>query len=63
VADIEDVLRRQQHIIDTVGWAVTYVLPLAADPDMATPFGYTVGLTARFTDLILSDRFVRTRTS
>jgi hypothetical protein len=46
VPDIDDVLRRQEQIIDTVGWAVIHVLPSAADPDIATPFAYTVGLTA-----------------
>src|SRR4051794_22533027 len=43
--NIDDFLRRQEEIIDTVGWAVMHVLPTADDPD-TTPFAYTVGLTA-----------------
>jgi hypothetical protein len=42
----DDFLRRQEQIIDTVGWAVMHVLPAADDPDTTTPFAYTVGLTA-----------------
>jgi hypothetical protein len=45
VPDIDDFLRRQQQIIDTVGWAVMHVLP-EEDPDTSTAFAYTVGLTA-----------------
>lgn len=44
--NIDDVLRRQEQIIDTIGWAVTHVLPTDDDPDTTTPFAYTVGLTA-----------------
>jgi hypothetical protein len=43
---IDDVLRRQSEIIDTVGWAVTAVLPTVDDPATTRPFAYTVGLTA-----------------
>lgn len=43
--NIDDFLRRQEQILDTVGWAVMHVLP-AADTDTTTPFAYTVGLTA-----------------
>ncbi|MEV4826863.1 DUF4262 domain-containing protein [Micromonospora sp. CA-248260] len=42
---IDDVLRRQDHLINTTGWAVTHVLPTEDDPGTA-PFTYTVGLTA-----------------
>ncbi|MEU5554110.1 DUF4262 domain-containing protein [Micromonospora sp. NPDC047793] len=42
----DDFLRRQDHIIDTTGWAVTHVLPTHDDPDTTAPFAYTVGLTA-----------------
>ncbi|MGX4657846.1 DUF4262 domain-containing protein [Micromonospora sp. SCSIO 07396] len=41
---IDDFLRRQEHLIDTTGWAVTHVLP--TDDSDTTPFTYTVGLTA-----------------
>lgn len=41
----DDVLRRQDHLINTTGWAVTHVLPTNDGPDTA-PFTYTVGLTA-----------------
>ena len=44
--DIDDFLRRQEQIIDTIGWAVTHVLPTDDDPDTTAPFAYTVGLTA-----------------
>ncbi|WP_433458430.1 DUF4262 domain-containing protein [Micromonospora sp. CA-248212] len=44
--NIDDVPRRQEQIIDTIGWAVTHVLPTDDDPDTTTPFAYTVGLTA-----------------
>ncbi|MBU8857771.1 MULTISPECIES: DUF4262 domain-containing protein [unclassified Micromonospora] len=42
----DDFLQRQDRIIDTIGWAVTYVLPTDDDPDTTAPFAYTVGLTA-----------------
>jgi len=45
VPDIDDFLRRQQHLTDTIGWAVIHVLPTDDDPDTSTPFAYTVGLT------------------
>ncbi|MFJ6167248.1 DUF4262 domain-containing protein [Micromonospora orduensis] len=44
--DIKDLLRRQNQIIDTTGWAVTHVLPTDDDPHTTAPFAYTVGLTA-----------------
>jgi hypothetical protein len=45
VDELDDVIRRQQQHIDTVGWSVTIVLP---EPDAeAYPFAYTVGLTAQ----------------
>ncbi|MFF4940766.1 DUF4262 domain-containing protein [Micromonospora sp. NPDC000729] len=44
--DIDDVLRRQERIIDTIGWAVTYVLPTDDGTVPTAPFAYTVGLTA-----------------
>ncbi|NED50964.1 DUF4262 domain-containing protein [Micromonospora aurantiaca] len=44
--DINDVLRRQERIIDTIGWAVTYVLPTDDGTVTTAPFAYTVGLTA-----------------
>jgi hypothetical protein len=46
VPDPNDFLRRQQQIIDTVGWAVMHVLPTEDETDTTTPFAYTVGLTA-----------------
>jgi Domain of unknown function (DUF4262) len=46
VPGIEDWRRRQEDIIDTVGWAVTHVLPTDDDPDTTARFAYTVGLTA-----------------
>lgn len=42
--ELDDVMRRQQEHIDTVGWSVTQVIPTPDDPN--TPFAYTVGLTA-----------------
>jgi hypothetical protein len=51
MSNIDDFLRRQQEIIDTVGWAVMHVLPTADDPDTTTPFAYTVGLTAHHPEL------------
>jgi hypothetical protein len=45
VADIEGFLRRQERIIDRVGWAVMHVLPTDDDPDTTAPFSYTIGLT------------------
>lgn len=55
MADIDDVLRRQSEIIDRVGWAVTAVLPTAADPTGGGPFAYTVGLTAHgYPELIIA---------
>lgn len=44
--NIDDVLRRQAQIIDTIGWAVTHVVATDDGPDITTPFAYTVGLTA-----------------
>jgi hypothetical protein len=44
VQDIDDFLHRQEHIIESVGWAVIHVLPTDEDP--GPPFAYTVGLTA-----------------
>jgi hypothetical protein len=44
VAGIDDFMRRQQQLIDTVGWAVMNIVPTEDDP--ASPFSYTVGLTA-----------------
>jgi hypothetical protein len=46
MSNLDDFLRRQEQIIDTVGWAVMHVLPAADDPDTTTPFAYTVGLIA-----------------
>ncbi|MFB9238154.1 DUF4262 domain-containing protein [Plantactinospora siamensis] len=46
MSSTDDFLRRQEHIIDTTGWAVTHVLPTDDDPEATTPFAYTVGLTA-----------------
>ena len=43
---VNSFMRRQTEIVDRVGWAVTFVLPTADDPDDAAPFAYTVGLTA-----------------
>jgi hypothetical protein len=43
---VQDWLRRQQQIIDDVGWAVTHIVPTDGDPDTTIPFAYTVGLTA-----------------
>ncbi|MEU6020810.1 DUF4262 domain-containing protein [Micromonospora sp. NPDC047134] len=44
--DIDDFLRRQEHVIGTKGWAVTHVLPTDDDHGTTAPFAYTVGLTA-----------------
>ena len=53
--DIDDLLRRQDEIIDRVGWAVMHILPTENDPDTATPFAYTVGLTAhRHPELLIA---------
>ncbi|WP_319461443.1 hypothetical protein [Micromonospora sp. RTP1Z1] len=60
---IEEFIRRRDEIIDEVGWAVTLVMPAADDSEDGEPIGYTVGLTAHFTDLVLSDRVVRAGTS
>lgn len=46
MSNIDVVLRRQEQIIDRVGWAVMHVLPTDDDPDTTTPFAYTVGLSA-----------------
>lgn len=52
---IEDWQRRQDDIIDTVGWAVTAVLPTADDPATTCPFAYTVGLTAHdYPELVIA---------
>jgi hypothetical protein len=48
--DFDALLRRQDEQIARVGWAVTAVLP--TDDYPGTPFAYTVGLTARFTDRV-----------
>ncbi|MEU4818254.1 DUF4262 domain-containing protein [Micromonospora aurantiaca] len=44
--EINDLLRRQERIIATIGWAVTYVLPTDDGTVTTAPFAYTVGLTA-----------------
>ena len=44
---IEDLVRRQNEIIDRVGWAVMLTHPTDNDPETAVPFAYTLGLTAR----------------
>jgi hypothetical protein len=44
MAGIDDFIRQQQQLIDTFGWAVTNIMPTEDDP--ASPFSYTVGLTA-----------------
>ena len=59
MVEFDDLMRRQDEIIDRVGWAVTMVLP--TDDDPGAPFAYTVGLTARFTDRPLCDHVVRAR--
>lgn len=46
MTDIDDILRHHDEIIDRVGWAVVQVLPTCEDPEPATVFAYTVGLTA-----------------
>jgi hypothetical protein len=46
INDVDAVRRHQDHLIDTLGWAVTAVLPTTQDPVTACPFAYTVGLTA-----------------
>src|SRR5204863_10004541 len=56
---IHDAMRRQDSLIDQVGWAVMHILPTDDDPDTVPFFSYTVGLTARFTDLLLGDRVIR----
>lgn len=43
--ELDDMMRRQQEHIDTVGWSVTEVLPTPDEPH--APFAYTVGLTVR----------------
>ena len=42
---IDEFMRRPERIINKVGWAVMHVLPTDEDPDTATSFAYTVGLT------------------
>ncbi|MFI7075084.1 hypothetical protein [Micromonospora sediminicola] len=61
--DNHELLRRQERIIDTIGWAVTYVLPTDDGTVTTAPFAYTVGLTAHFTDRPLCDRVFRARAS
>ncbi|WP_327007617.1 hypothetical protein OHA72_10300 [Dactylosporangium sp. NBC_01737] len=45
---IEDLIRRQQEIIEWVGWAVMLIHP-TDDPDTVMPYAYTASLTARQT--------------
>jgi hypothetical protein len=53
VADLDDLMRRQQQQIDEYGWAVTAVFPTDDAPD--APFAYTVGLTAHgYPELIIA---------
>lgn len=40
---LDNLLRREQEIIDRVGWMVTAVFPIR--PDDPYPYAYTVGLT------------------
>ncbi|MDG4834181.1 DUF4262 domain-containing protein [Solwaraspora sp. WMMD1047] len=55
MTNIDDFLRRQEEIIDRIGWAVMHVLPTYDDPDITTPFAYTVGLTAHdYPELIIA---------
>ncbi|BCL14684.1 DUF4262 domain-containing protein [Micromonospora sagamiensis] len=42
---LDEFFRRQQEHIDTIGWAVTAVVPDPGETD--SPFAYTVGLTER----------------
>lgn len=50
----EDLRRRQDDIIESVGWAVVGVFPTEDQPD-AAPFGYTVGLTAHgYPELVIA---------
>jgi hypothetical protein len=50
----DEVLRRQEQLIDEIGWAVTMVVPGIEDPDEACSFAYTVGLTAHdFPELLI----------
>ncbi|MER7276629.1 DUF4262 domain-containing protein [Dactylosporangium sp. NPDC000244] len=44
---LNELIQRQNEIIDRVGWAVMHILPTDADPDTAVPYAYTVGLTAK----------------
>jgi len=44
MVEFDELLRRQDEIIDRVGWAVTMVMP--TDDDPGAPFAYTVGLTS-----------------
>jgi hypothetical protein len=51
----EHYLHRQNEMIDKFGWAVTAVLPTDDDPPTASPFAYTVGLTAHgYPELIIA---------
>ena len=43
---MEDFIRQQTSLIETVGWAVMHVLPTETDPDTVPPWAYTVGLAA-----------------
>jgi len=50
---LDELLRRQQHLIDTYGWAVTAVFP--TDDAPGAPFAYTVGLTEHgYPELVIS---------
>lgn len=53
MAGIDDIMRRQQELIDRHGWAVTGVFPAEDDPGVL--FAYTIGLTAHgFPELIIA---------
>ena len=53
MAGTDEVMRRQQEVIDRHGWAVTAVFPTADDP--GAPFAYTIGLTAHgYPELIIA---------
>jgi hypothetical protein len=50
---LDDLMRRQQQLIDRYGWAVTAVFP--TDDAPGAPFAYTVGLTTHgYPELIIS---------
>jgi hypothetical protein len=51
----EDIILQQNAMIDTVGWAVTHVVPTEEDPETAVPFAYTVGLTGHgYPEMVIS---------